>query len=573
MKYDAIHHLVLRLNTNGGLNANTVIQSMPLKNNKVMLLPVESGPAIIDVIHNTIQTIKGNDKINSRVTKMMLNDSHGRIWVGGNQNNWGIYSIDPDMKTMSYFNTKEGLTNSNIVSLLEYQGKIIAGTYEKINIITPPEIAADHKWHIGTMSHTENLKKEYISFVSDAITKRGNFLYGDAGLTIIHGITEDTTKGNDIISGITVMGNTLRFTDSSAVQITDSSGKKFDKKMSSFGFTTQGAIRWDSLSGPCHLPVNLSLPYDKNTVRFQFTEISGGRPDNVQYAYMLEGIDKKWTFTTDTRTESYLNLSPGDYIFKVASKWKNGKWNTPAVFSFKIRPPWYQNWWAYLAYLIVAASLLRLYIVFRSRQLMRENKLLEEKVNQRTEELRQSYNNVEKLEEIGKKITSSLSVEKIISTVYDNVNSLMDANIFGIGIYNDELKRIEFPATYEEGKQLTSYFNSIEDKNRFASACFNNNKEIIIGDLGTEYQKYIQNIQTPREGEQPRSLIFLPLVAKEKKLGVITVQSFKQNAYTDYHLYMLRNIAIYAAIALENAQSYEDLKSTQAQLIQSEKMA
>jgi C4-dicarboxylate-specific signal transduction histidine kinase len=63
-------------------------------------------------------------------------------------------------------------------------------------------------------------------------------------------------------------------------------------------------------------------------------------------------------------------------------------------------------------------------------------------------------------------------------------------------------------------------------------------------------------------------------------LGVITVQSFQQNAYSDHHLYMLRNIAIYTTIALENADSFrklnltvDSLKKTQKQLIQSEKMA
>jgi C4-dicarboxylate-specific signal transduction histidine kinase len=62
--------------------------------------------------------------------------------------------------------------------------------------------------------------------------------------------------------------------------------------------------------------------------------------------------------------------------------------------------------------------------------------------------------------------------------------------------------------------------------------------------------------------------------------GVITVQSFQKNAYSDYHLYMLRTIALYAAIALENAESYKKLNQTvdsltrtQSQLIQSEKMA
>jgi signal transduction histidine kinase len=63
-------------------------------------------------------------------------------------------------------------------------------------------------------------------------------------------------------------------------------------------------------------------------------------------------------------------------------------------------------------------------------------------------------------------------------------------------------------------------------------------------------------------------------------LGVITVQSFQRKAYSDHHLFMLRNIAVYTAIGLENAESFkklnetvDSLKKTQKQLIQSEKMA
>jgi hypothetical protein len=48
------------------------------------------------------------------------------------------------------------------------------------------------------------------------------------------------------------------------------------------------------------------------------------------------------------------------------------------------------------------------------------------------------------LGDIGRKITSSLSVETIISTVYDSVNSLMDAAVFGIGIYHEDTKQSIF---------------------------------------------------------------------------------------------------------------------------------
>ncbi len=239
---------------------------------------------------------------------------------------------------------------------------------------------------------------------------------------------------------------------------------------------------------------------------------------------------------------------------------------------------------------LIALLLVAFLLIRNNRQRRKANSLLQkqkEEIDDKAKELsiqkdslQQSYNNVEKLGEIGRKITSSLSVERIISTAYNNVNALMDAAVFGIGIYNDDTKKLEFPSTYENGQALPFYANSIDDKNRFGPICFTTGKEIIMGNLDKEYKNYIQEVLTPHEGEQPVSIIFLPVIAKEKKLGVITVQSFKENAYSEYHLYMLRNIANYAAIAIDNAESYESLneamsslKSTQAQLIQSEKMA
>ncbi|MGZ3852989.1 MAG: ATP-binding protein [Flavisolibacter sp.] len=239
---------------------------------------------------------------------------------------------------------------------------------------------------------------------------------------------------------------------------------------------------------------------------------------------------------------------------------------------------------------LISLIVLAIILMRNNRQKQKANVLLQsqkQEIDEKAKELsiqkdnlEQSYRNVELLGEIGRKITSSLSVEKIISTVYDNVNSLMDASVFGIGIYNDPLKRIEFPATYENGEPLPFYSNSIYDENRFDATCFRSGNEIVMGDMGEEYKNYIQDIQKPKAGDQTVSLIYLPLRVKEKKLGVITVQSFQKNAYSDYELFMLRNIAVYTAIALENADAFNtlnqtltSLKKTQTQLIQSEKMA
>lgn len=245
----------------------------------------------------------------------------------------------------------------------------------------------------------------------------------------------------------------------------------------------------------------------------------------------------------------------------------------------------------YSSIIVIALALVAAFLLLRNvRQKQKANRLLlkqKQEIDAKAKELvaqkdnlQKSYDNVELLGEIGRKITSSLSVEKIIGTVYDNVNGLMDASIFGIGIYHDATKALDFPATYENGHPLPPYSNAVNDPNRLAAVCFSTGKEIIIQDLEKDYSRFLQKMPTPIEGKSPASLIYLPLVSKGKLFGVVTVQSFNKNAFTDYHVYMLRSIALYTAIALENAESFNQLNSaldtlqeTQAQLIQSEKMA
>ena len=83
-----------------------------------------------------------------------------------------------------------------------------------------------------------------------------------------------------------------------------------------------------------------------------------------------------------------------------------------------------------------------------------------------------------------------------------------------------------------------------------------------------------------RTSEIQHSLLYMPMMVKERVIGLITVQSYEKNAYTQYHLDILKTLASYTSAALYNAQSYEslqhalnELKLTQEQLVQSEKMA
>ena len=334
------------------------------------------------------------------------------------------------------------------------------------------------------------------------------------------------------------------------------------------------------------------LSFEHNSLRFEYSATTYDDPSTTHYQSMLEGFDKQWSSLTKEANRNYTNLPAGDYTFRVKANNIYKHESNEASFSFKIYPPWYRSWWAYTLYtLILIAGIFavdriqrrRLTKKERERAEFREAKLRAEaaEANAKTLEAEnERKKNIELLSEIGKDITARLTIKSIIDTVYENVNTMMDAAVFSIGIYSEKENSIIFSAAKEKGVTLPTFSNSLNDENRPAVWCFKNKKEIFINDYAVEYKKYIKKLQNAAAGDNPKSLMYLPLISKDKAIGVITSQSFVKDAYTDYHLNILRNLATYTAIALDNAEAYtklnktvEDLKSTQEQLVLQEKLA
>ena len=158
------------------------------------------------------------------------------------------------------------------------------------------------------------------------------------------------------------------------------------------------------------MPVNLRLPYNQNYFQFQFAQRSLGRKDTTFYSYILEGVDNRWSpFTSHPYTENYLNLAPGQYTFKVRSRYLSGQWGAPVTFRFEITPPWWKTWWAYASYALIFFGSLWGFIYYRSQRLLRENRILEEKVEHRTNQLKQS------IEELKATQTQLIQSEKMAS--------------------------------------------------------------------------------------------------------------------------------------------------------------
>ncbi len=190
---------------------------------------------------------------------------------------------------------------------------------------------------------------------------------------------------------------------------------------------------------------------------------------------------------------------------------------------------------------------------------------LEHKVNERTseilkqkEEVERTHEHTQLLNEIGREITSTLSIRDVIEQVYSNINKLMDASIIGVGVLNGDL--LEIKGAMENGKKLPDFSFSMDDDGALAIQCLKNRKEISIRNLEEEWSQHVKKDSGTIIGETPMSIMYIPLIVKGKGIGTISVQSFQPNAYNEYHLNILRNLALYTSTAIENASLYKEME-------------
>ncbi len=209
-------------------------------------------------------------------------------------------------------------------------------------------------------------------------------------------------------------------------------------------------------------------------------------------------------------------------------------------------------------------------------RLGRDISLMVDKVRQNTtqitnqnKKIETAFRNLEIISQKGKEITSSLDVSNIVEITRSCIKALIPTNIVAIGLYNEENQTLDFLGDVDG--QTMVLRDSLDDRNRLSVVCFKTSQMISMSDVETEYQRILPNaVWRLAGGRNPQSLVYLPLIAKKDNMGVITIQSFEKDAFTDYHINILQALATYVAIALENAYVFKQLETKNAQLIASE---
>jgi NtrC-family two-component system sensor histidine kinase KinB len=186
-----------------------------------------------------------------------------------------------------------------------------------------------------------------------------------------------------------------------------------------------------------------------------------------------------------------------------------------------------------LALAIVVASL-----VTRNLSLARQR--LERRVNE-----------LDSLQAVGQALSASLDLDAILSAIHTQVARLMPARNFYAALYDPEIEEVSFPLALENGERV--HWHSRRTGNGLTEYVLRTRKPLLIP---KEYEATVEALGIDKIGRPATSWLGVPILAGSEALGVITVQSFTEQAYDVSHQRILVTIAAQAAVAIQNARLY-----------------
>jgi len=290
--------------------------------------------------------------INSGAGILMLGqiteDSESRIWVGSAGN--GLFLIGPD--TITNITVKEGLLSNYCYSLIRGDSKSIwVGHKNGLSRLRTSD------FYIKPFQDIEGTPENFQFITSTSAGKSHCRIWfgSDRGIVLY-----DASKDNEVVKPPVVTITSLRIND----DLKEYAGK-------------------------------ISLSPGIYKIRIDYLAISLKEPALVSYQYRLDGYDQ-WSEVTRDRTVTYNHLAEGNYNFILnASNGDGVVTEKPLTINIIISKPVWKKWWFYILNLSLAFIITLFYIKRREQKFLKEKRVLEEKVQERTFEIQNQKNEIE----------------------------------------------------------------------------------------------------------------------------------------------------------------------------------
>jgi signal transduction histidine kinase len=159
------------------------------------------------------------------------------------------------------------------------------------------------------------------------------------------------------------------------------------------------------------------------------------------------------------------------------------------------------------------------------------------------------------LTNIGKTISVNCSTDELLMQLYSECRNMVDVSMFSIALYDSAKHELRFELNVVEGESRPKTRLPVGDG--LNSWVLLNARPLLMASSLDERKLGITSFD---DGAKTESWLGVPMIARDRVIGVISVQSFRKNAFSQGDLVLLTAVANQAAAAIENAHLYRDLE-------------
>lgn len=387
LKFNPHTHSFTRINYAQNLDVHALCENAQGK----MWVGTEAG--IFSVENDKInkeQELNRQMGINPTIIYSIKEDNYGQIWIGTLDR--GVFVFSKQMKLIVHLTEKNLLATNSINHIIkDADGGIWMATMRGLAYVQnplQPEAIKNYNERYG-------IKDSHIRAISQ--DKQGNIWVSMfSGIACLN-IHKQRFYNYDYESGIP----TSNFVEASAVTTPD--GTIYFGSPGGICFFNPQQLTEPKAVSPiqiinCERVGKLSdqfasrlispnkegiicLSHDDNTFKINFTIKDFSQEGNVEYSYMMKGLDDQWYETEGDNEVTFRNLKPGDYTFIIRAKLKNQDWEDASTAEMKVvvNPPLWLTWWAKLCYVLLIMGILGYFFRSYQKQLLLRNSLIQEK--------------------------------------------------------------------------------------------------------------------------------------------------------------------------------------------------
>jgi sigma-B regulation protein RsbU (phosphoserine phosphatase) len=161
------------------------------------------------------------------------------------------------------------------------------------------------------------------------------------------------------------------------------------------------------------------------------------------------------------------------------------------------------------------------------------------------------------LAEIGRDMSAILDLDELLPRLAHLVKRLIDYRTFGIALWNETEQILEMKTAISYGDALALAPMRLGEG--LMGYAVQHKEAVLVPDVSKD-PRYINAVT------DVRSELVIPLLLKDRCVGVFDLESPELNAFTQKHVELLTLLASQAAVAIENARLYESIRANDTRL-------